>query len=57
MSHREFKDIRGNASDEYGTILGVQDHATIQTKIKLRENSMIKDHQYSFTLDFLYNYE
>ena len=57
MSHPEFKNIQGNASDVYGAILGVQDHATIQTKIKLKENSMIKDHQYHFSLDFLYNYE
>lgn len=57
MSHKEFKEIQGNASDEYGTILGVSDHATIQTKIKLRENSLIKQSQYSFNLNFLYNYE
>ncbi len=57
MAHREFKDIQGFTSDEYGTILGVSDHATIQTKIKLRENSMVKNHQYAFTLEFLYNYE
>jgi len=57
MKHREFKNIQGSASDQYGTILGVSDHATIETKIKLRPNSMIKQHQYNFTLDFLYNYE
>lgn len=57
LSDREFKDIQGNSSDVYGTILGVTDHATIQTKIKLKPNSNIKNHQYSFTLDFLYNYE
>ena len=57
MSHRELKDIQGNASDEYGAILGVSDHATIQTKIKLKENSMVKKYKYFFTLDFLYNYE
>jgi hypothetical protein len=57
MSHREFNEIQGNASDEYGTILGVSDHATIQTKIKLKKNSVIKQLQYNFGLNFLYNYE
>lgn len=57
MSHKTFYDIQGNSSDEYGTILGVSDHATIQTKIKLRKNSLVSKQQYDFTLDFLYNYE
>ena len=57
MAHRELKDIQGNASDEYGSILGVSDHATIQTKIKLKKDSLVKQPTYQFTLDFVYNYE
>ena len=57
MSHPSFYDIQGNASDIYGAILGVSDHATIQTKIKLRPNSNIAKHQYHFNLNFVYNYE
>lgn len=57
MNHKTFYDIQGNSSDEYGVILGVSDHATIQTKIKLRANSKVTQEQYKFALNFLYNYE
>ena len=57
MAHKEFKDIQGNASDVYGAILGVCDHATIQTKIKLKKSSTVQNSHYNFFLNFLYNYE
>lgn len=57
MGRRTFTAVRGNVSDELGTILGTSDHATIQTKIKLRKNSTVKYSQYQFALNFEYNYE
>lgn len=57
MGRRTFSAIKGNVSDELGTILGTSDHATVQTKIKLKGGSIVKHPQYQFGLTFEYNYD
>lgn len=57
MSNKTFTAIKGNCSQSLGTILGTSDHATIQTKIKLKPNSNVKYHQYAFALKFSYVFE
>ena len=57
MGRREFDGIKGNMSKDMGVILGSGDHATIQTKIKLKPGLSICRAQYAFELVFSYNFE
>jgi len=54
--HPIFKKIQGRCSPDFGTILGVGDHAIIQTKIKLKKGANICMEKYGFELRFTYQY-
>jgi hypothetical protein len=56
MAHPVFKEIQGRCSPDFGVILGVGDHAIIQTKIKLKKNTNICRDKYQFELRFTYQY-
>jgi len=55
-AHPKYTKIQGAASPDFGTILGVGDHAVIQTKLMLKKNTTICKEMYNFQLRFSYKY-